>query len=89
MHFGWPSPALPILTNGTYFFSISSNEASWLAVAIFPGIVTGAILSSLLGDNFGRKKMILSTAFPLFASWLILGLARNDVFVFFARFLGM
>ncbi|KAL1517467.1 hypothetical protein ABEB36_001230 [Hypothenemus hampei] len=88
MHFGWPSPALPVLTNGTYFIHVSSEEASWLAVTIFPGIACGALISNFLADRFGRKKIILATGVPLFVSWLILALARNDILLFLARFLG-
>lgn len=88
MHFGWPSPSLPILKNGTYFFQISDEEASWLAVMIFPGIVCGAIISSFIADMLGRKKVILGASIPLFVSWVTLALGRSQVIVFIARFLG-
>ncbi|CAG9770636.1 unnamed protein product [Ceutorhynchus assimilis] len=87
MHFGWASPALPVLTNGTYYFNVSSEGASWMALALFPGMVAGAVTSNCLA-HFGRKKLILATSVPLFISWLCMALARTNWLMFWARALG-
>nr|CAI5861578.1 unnamed protein product [Callosobruchus analis] len=71
MHFGWTSPSLPLLISGQYFFTISQDEASWLAVILLAGTV----------------KMVLLTAVPLLIAWLMIALATNVKVLFAARFI--
>ncbi|XP_060535410.1 facilitated trehalose transporter Tret1-like [Cylas formicarius] len=85
MHFGWPSPSLPVLTNGSYHIHATGEEASWIAVAIFPGIAVGAILAYLLANTFGRKTLILLSSLPLFTGWIAIALARSKAVLFTAR----
>nr|CAI5852443.1 unnamed protein product [Callosobruchus analis] len=87
MHFGWSSPSLPILTSGQYFFTISPDEASWLAVLLLAGTVVGAFLAGSSANILGRKKMVLLTAVPLLAGWLMIALATNVRVLYAARFI--
>nr|QKV49891.1 trehalose transporter 1b [Colaphellus bowringi] len=86
MHFGWSSPSLPALTKGTYRFQITGHEASWLAVALLPGTILGAVLAGKLTGILGRRKVILLTSIPLLAGWIMIGLANNVTVLYVARF---
>ncbi|XP_060534858.1 facilitated trehalose transporter Tret1-like [Cylas formicarius] len=86
MHYGWPSPSLPILTNGTYSFTISQEEGSWLAVAPLIGAIFGAAVTGFVVDIFGRKRLIVLSSVPFTASWLFIAVAPSSVLMFVARF---
>ncbi|KAJ8954036.1 hypothetical protein NQ318_004337 [Aromia moschata] len=87
MHFGWTSPSLPLLTSGAYKFRITSDEASWLAVILLAGTIVGALFTGCLADVLGRKKIILLTSVPLFAGWVLIGLADSVEELYAARFI--
>lgn len=87
MHYGWPSPSLPILLSGNYTFHISSQEGSWIAVIPLIGAIFGAAITGLVVDYFGRKKMIIFSSFPFIASWLMIGFAESSVLIFVGRFI--
>ncbi|VEN44660.1 unnamed protein product [Callosobruchus maculatus] len=87
MHFGWTSPSLPVLISGQYFFTISQDEASWLAVILLAGTVVGAFFAGSFANILGRKKMVLLTAVPLLIAWLMIALASNVKVLFAARFI--
>ncbi|CAH1111668.1 unnamed protein product [Psylliodes chrysocephalus] len=86
MHFGWTSPSLPALTDGSYKFRITNSEASWLAVILLAGTVLGAVIAGRLTDILGRKKIILITSVPLWIGWITIGLAKSSTALFVARF---
>ncbi|XP_030766119.1 facilitated trehalose transporter Tret1-like isoform X2 [Sitophilus oryzae] len=87
-------PCLMLIVFETRFFSmfqllqISHNEASWLAVAIFPGIVVGAVVAKCFAKSCGPRKLILSTALPMLVSWLLIGFSGDKISYFVGRFLG-
>ncbi|KAJ8960111.1 hypothetical protein NQ317_005749 [Molorchus minor] len=87
MHYGWPSPFGPILTNGTYTFSISSEENSWLTVIPLIGAIIGAFVTGQIVDIFGGKKLIIFSSLPFVVSWLMVGFAKSSVLMFIGRFL--
>ena len=47
-----------ILPGVTEEFSLSAWEASFLASAVFIGMLVGALPTGILSDKFGRKKII-------------------------------
>jgi sugar porter (SP) family MFS transporter len=87
MHYGWPSPSLPILYNGTYKFRLEKTEGSWLAIMPLLGAILGAIVTGLVIDTLGRKRLILFSSVPFFASWIMIGLADTSVLFHIARFI--
>lgn len=87
MHYGWPSPSLPILLNGNYTFRISSDEASYLTVMPLIGAVAGAIITGIVVDTCGRQKLITYSSIPFIASWFFVGIARSSLLMFIGRFL--
>lgn len=87
MHYGWPSPYLPVLENGNYTFQISSEESSYLAVIPLIGAIFGALGTGLIVDNVGRKKLVVLSSIPFTASWLFVGLASSSTLMFVGRFI--
>ncbi|XP_018563927.1 facilitated trehalose transporter Tret1-like [Anoplophora glabripennis] len=87
MHYGWSSPFGPVLLEGKYKFTITSNESSWLTVTPLIGAVFGAFVTGLVVDTFGRKRMIVFSSVPFIASWLLIGFADSSTLMFVGRFL--
>lgn len=87
MHFGWPSPFIPVLLNGNYYFTLSSEEASYLTVVPLLGAMVGAVITGVFVDKCGRQKLITYASIPSIASWLLVGVARSPVLMFIGRFL--
>ncbi|VEN44662.1 unnamed protein product [Callosobruchus maculatus] len=87
MHYGWPSPYIPVLENGNYTFTISSEEGSWLTVIPLIGAMCGALVTGLIVDIFGRKRLIVLSSLPFLASWLMVALAPSSTLMFIGRFI--
>lgn len=87
MHYGWTSPSLPILISGNYSIQITSEQASWLPVTPLFGAILGSFITGLIVDYFGRKQIILFSAFPFLLSWLIIGWANSYIYLHVARFI--
>lgn len=87
MHYGWPSPYIPVLLKGEYKFQISNEEGSWLAVIPLIGAVFGAFFTGLIVDIIGRKKLVIFSSLPFVVSWLMVGFAPSSVLMFVGRFL--
>lgn len=86
MHYGWSSPYLPVLEHGNYTFQITSEESSYLAVTPAIGELFGA-LAILLIDFVGRKNLIVFSALPFIAAWIIVGFATSATVMFAGRFI--
>ncbi|VEN44659.1 unnamed protein product [Callosobruchus maculatus] len=87
MHFGWSSPSIPILASGEYYFTITEDQASWLAVLLLAGTVVGAFFAGAFANILGRKKMVLLTVVPLLVGWLMIASANNLLILDAARFI--
>lgn len=85
MHYGWSSPFLPLLISGNYTFQITSNESSWLAVCPLIGGIFGACLAGFACDILGRRKLILISSVPFFASWVMIAVANSSILLYIAR----
>uniref|UniRef100_A0AAR5Q1J9 Major facilitator superfamily (MFS) profile domain-containing protein n=2 Tax=Dendroctonus ponderosae TaxID=77166 RepID=A0AAR5Q1J9_DENPD len=87
MHYGWPSPSLPILMSGNYTFTVTSDEGSWLVVAPLFGAIVGALITGMIVDILGRKRLIIFSAVPFIASWFFIAWASSGPLMFVARFM--
>lgn len=85
MHYGWSSPALPVLISGDDKLRITSEEGSWLVVALLVGTITGAILTGHLADVLGRKLIILCSLVPIVVGWAFIYFATSVAYLFVAR----
>ncbi|XP_063914995.1 facilitated trehalose transporter Tret1-like isoform X2 [Zophobas morio] len=88
MHYGWPSPSLPILErleNST--FSISPDEGSWIAVMPLIVALIGALLAASIVDILGRKRTIIATCLPFFAAWIMIAFSHSLPVLYVARFI--
>ncbi|XP_030766175.1 facilitated trehalose transporter Tret1-like [Sitophilus oryzae] len=86
MNYGWPSPSLPILVSGNYTFKVTSEESSWLVVSPLLGAILGALITGMIVDIVGRKRLILLSSFPFIASWICIALAKSSTVMFISRF---
>lgn len=85
MAFGWPSPTLPKLQAPNSPIQITNSQGSWLSVMPFIGALIGAPLAAILSDKIGRKIVILSTAFPLIISWIMIGVCDSFTYLMISR----
>ncbi|XP_031356961.1 facilitated trehalose transporter Tret1-like [Photinus pyralis] len=87
MHYGWTSPSLPQLQHPNSTLPVTDDEGSWMAVAPLGGATLGAIFSWFILDVIGRKRGVLLTAAPFFASWLMVAYAKSVWVLLVARFI--
>lgn len=87
MHYGWPSPYLPVLQKGNYTFQITSEESSYLTVIPLIGAICGASGTGLIIDVVGRKKLLVYSSIPFIVSWLLVGVATSSTLMFVGRFI--
>nr|CAH7760380.1 unnamed protein product [Callosobruchus chinensis] len=80
LHYGWPSPFIPVLEGGNYTVTISSETGSLLTVTHPIGSMFGAIIIC-------RKKLVVLSSIPAIANWLVLGLAAAPSVFFMGRFM--
>ncbi|CAH0546087.1 unnamed protein product [Brassicogethes aeneus] len=85
MHYGWTSPSLPILTKGEYIISMSAEEGSWLVIALLLGTIAGAIATGQIANFIGRKTLIMWSALPLTAAWLLIAFGNTVEYLYAAR----
>nr|CAI5856653.1 unnamed protein product [Callosobruchus analis] len=84
MHFGWPSPSIPKLAAEG---RITEDEGSWLAVMPLFSAVIGGMMVGCTVDLLGRKRTILLSSLPYFASWIMIACSRSVAVLYAARFL--
>lgn len=88
MNAGWPSPSLEKLLNENSTIPITNEEGSWLAVMPLIGGIIGSILYAATIDILGRKKAVLLTSFPFFATWIMVAYAKSVTVLYVARIIG-
>lgn len=86
MHYAWPTVSLPKLLGNTTHIAIVDAEGSWMAVLMLLGCPVGSIITLLTVDLFGRKKIMLLTAFPIIAAWIMIAYADIVEILYIARF---
>ncbi|XP_067013900.2 facilitated trehalose transporter Tret1 [Anabrus simplex] len=89
---GWTAPALPLLQAEepaeNVPLRVSVDEGSWISSLLPLGALFGAMPAGLMADWMGRKKAILSLAFPYTLGWLLILFADETiVLVYVGRFL--
>lgn len=87
MHYGWPSPSLPILLHEDSSITISNDEGSWMAVMPLLGALLGSAIVGVTVDILGRKRTILLSSFPFFAAWIMVAYSNSIVVLYAARFI--
>lgn len=87
MHYGWPSPSLPILLDEHSVIPVSNDEGSWIAVMPLLGALVGSLIVGVTVDILGRKRAIVFSSFPFFASWIMVAYSRSVIVLYSARFL--
>lgn len=87
MHYGWPSPYLPMLQNGQYKFQLTSEEASYIVVLPLIVEIFGSLLNGISVDLIGRKNTIIISTVPFIVTWFLIGLATSSTLLFVGRFL--
>lgn len=87
MHYGWPSPYLPVLQNGQYKFQLTSEEASYIVVVPLIFEIFGSLLNGITIDYIGRKNTIILSTIPFVVTWLLMGMASSSTLLFVSRFL--
>ncbi len=66
-----------------YFNLKSVADIGWANSCALLGCLLGSIISGLLSDKFGRKKLLILSAFLFAISSILTGLANNfDIFIF-------
>ncbi|CAH0546000.1 unnamed protein product [Brassicogethes aeneus] len=86
MHYGWPSPALPILLSPDSSIKISDEEGAMISTIQEYGNVVGAPLAAFIVDRIGRKLCILSSAPIFFIGWILMAKINSLSVVYACRF---
>ncbi|KAG5887999.1 hypothetical protein JTB14_016623 [Gonioctena quinquepunctata] len=58
----WTSPYLPYLLSNSSIIPMTSDQASWCAIAPLIGCLPGALVAANIADRIGRKYTILIMA---------------------------
>ncbi|XP_058123587.1 facilitated trehalose transporter Tret1-like [Anopheles ziemanni] len=84
---GWSSPALPALRGPNSPVPVSPDEGSWIVSLLSIGSLFGPVICGLFVDRFGRRKVLLSSALPIAAGWLMIAFAQSVGMLYAARLL--
>ena len=80
----WTSPMLPKLMAGNSTLRVTPDEGSWIvSVASFGGL--SAPLIGHMSNNYGRKPMLIVTAIPLIANFIIILVATSPAHIIVAQ----
>ena len=63
--------------------TLSPDNASWIASLSNIGQLFGAICSGVLAGKLGRRITLMLLCAPLLAGWVTMGLARDQVWMFY------
>lgn len=91
MVYGWPSLALPHLTDiydTESNIHLTSSQGSWAAVMPLIGALFGSPFAGFTVNHIGRKNMIQFTFLPYMLSWILVGHANSVPMLYVGRFLG-
>ncbi|XP_019874434.2 facilitated trehalose transporter Tret1-like [Aethina tumida] len=87
MHYGWPSPSLPVLQSPDSPMPITSEQGSIIITILEYGNIVGCIVGAFIVDRIGRKNTILLTSPLFFVCWIMLAQFISIYFMMSARFL--
>ncbi|CAH0545999.1 unnamed protein product [Brassicogethes aeneus] len=86
MHYGWPSPALPILLSPDSPIKITNEQGAIISTFQEYGNVVGAPLAAFIVDRIGRKLCILSSAPIFFIGWILMAQIKSLAVIYACRF---
>ncbi|XP_018308753.1 facilitated trehalose transporter Tret1 isoform X2 [Mycetomoellerius zeteki] len=82
----YTSPALVSMRdNATASFEVTKQMSMWIGSLMPLSALVGGIAGGPLIEYIGRKKTILSTAFPFIGAWLLIAMAQNIPMVLAGR----
>ncbi|XP_053674258.1 facilitated trehalose transporter Tret1-like [Anopheles nili] len=84
---GWSSPAIPVLRGKDSPIPITADEGSWIVSLLSIGSLFGPIICGLFVDRYGRRLVLLFSAVPLIAGWLMIAFAQSIGMMYAARLL--
>jgi MFS family permease len=79
------SGAIPFLRD---YFQLSEFLVGWVTSSLVMGVMFGNLTAGFLSDRFGRKNVLLATAFLFFISGLLCAIAPSLNFLIMARIIG-
>lgn len=83
--YGWIAPTIFNLQHGNGEFSLSAEEASWLASIHEVSHTIGPIFSVIFLDRIGRKICFIITSILVFLVWLMTIFTRSILLVYILR----
>ncbi|CAH0545998.1 unnamed protein product [Brassicogethes aeneus] len=86
MHYGWPSPALPILLSPDSPIKITNEQGAMISTIQEYGNAVGAPLAAFIVDRIGRKLCILSSAPIFFIGWILMAQINSLAVIYACRF---
>lgn len=91
---GYASPALASLQDtvhlsrrGNYSFSVTDQEASWVASLSLLGALFGGLFGGML-MQYGRKRILALMSLPFSLSWVLTVFAKSVQTMFITAFIG-
>ncbi|XP_065169220.1 facilitated trehalose transporter Tret1-like [Atheta coriaria] len=82
--YGWPSPSIPKLLDGSHV-SVTNDQTAWLAVINILFSIPGAVVAGWALDKIGRQKIILFLGWPNLIAWLLIAFSTRVEMLFIAR----
>lgn len=76
-----------VLTNVAAEFQMSTTVKGLVATATYLGMFVGATIAGMLGDKFGRKRVLICAICLWASTSLLIGLTTNYVLFWILRFL--
>lgn len=70
------------------FFGLSKLEVGWFTSSALVGCILGALIAGTLGDKYGRRPVLLLSAFLFFISALFSAIAPSFTLLIPARIIG-
>ncbi|XP_015608103.1 facilitated trehalose transporter Tret1 isoform X2 [Cephus cinctus] len=89
MVLAWSSPAGTdgVNLSGSYDFSISPNQFSWISALVPLGAATICVPIGILADLVGRKTAMLMLVVPFMVGWALIIWANSVVMFYIGRFI--
>jgi SP family facilitated glucose transporter-like MFS transporter 8 len=84
---GWAAPTIPALLAEDSPIPMSADESSWMVAMLSVGCVVGVIPLAYFANVVGRKSILIFSAIPCIAAWLIIIFAASVEALYVARFL--
>ncbi|PNF13665.1 hypothetical protein B7P43_G16775 [Cryptotermes secundus] len=84
---GWTAPTIPKLLAEDSPIPMTADESSWMVAMLSVGSVAGVIPLAYFSNVMGRKSILIFSAIPGIAAWLIIIFTASVEALYVARFL--